>query len=303
MMEFAAFQKKIGQNLPVLSLAFAEPMSGHTSFRIGGPAKIMAFPGTEEELCALLKLCCGEGIEPLILGAGTNVLAPDDGLDRLVICLKDHLSGMERVGENTIRVYAGVTMARAAVFAASQGLSGLEFAHGIPGSIGGGVYMNAGAYGGEICQVCTKVRGLAMDGTAWEKSADEMKFSYRHSILEDEGGVVVSADFTLTPKPEAEIRAYMAELMQKRRASQPLDLPSAGSAFKRPAQGYAAALIDGAGLRGYQVGNAAVSSKHAGFVVNLGGATARDVKQLLSEVAQIVEEKSGIRLEPEVRIW
>ncbi len=303
MMEITAFQKKIGQNMPALSLAFEEPMSGHTSFRIGGPARIMAFPKSEGELSGLLRLCKEAGIQPLILGAGTNVLAPDAGLDRLVICLKDQLSGMERVDENTIRVYAGVTMARAAMYAASLGLSGLEFAHGIPGSIGGGVYMNAGAYGGEICQVCTKVRGLAMDGTPWERSGEEMGFSYRHSILEDEGGLAVSADFTLTPKPEEEIRAYMAELMQKRRASQPLDLPSAGSAFKRPSQGYAAALIDGAGLKGYRVGNAAVSSKHAGFVVNLGGATAADVKQLLKEVAQKVEIHSGILLEPEVRIW
>ncbi len=303
MMENTAFQKKIGTILPQISMAFFEPMAKHTSFRIGGPAEVMAFPKSEEQLWQILKTCQQEGITPAILGAGTNVLAPDTGLSGLVICLKDCLEGMEKVGENTIRVYAGVTMARAAVFAAAQGLSGLEFAHGIPGSVGGGVYMNAGAYGGEICQVCTRVHGLFMDGTSWEKTGEEMHFSYRHSSLEEEGGVVVWAEFTLAPMDEAVIREKMQELMGKRRASQPLDLPSAGSAFKRPAQGYAAALIDQAGLKGFSVGGAAVSTKHAGFVVNLGGAKAQDVKALLQQVAARVQENSGILLEPEVRIW
>ncbi len=198
---------------------------------------------------------------------------------------------------------AGVTMTRAAVFAANLGLSGLEFAHGIPGSVGGGVYMNAGAYGGEIKDAAESVTVMDMDGNLHIRSIDEMGFSYRHSILEEEGGIVTSVVFRLTPKPQEEIRGYMKELMGKRSASQPLDLPSAGSAFKRPVGGYAAALIDQAGLKGYQVGGAAISTKHAGFAVNLGGATAEDVKNLLRQVSDIVFEKSGIRLEPEVRIW
>jgi UDP-N-acetylmuramate dehydrogenase len=221
----------------------------------------------------------------------------------LVICLKDCLDGMEQISDTEIRVGAGATMTRAAVFAANLGLSGLEFAHGIPGTVGGGVYMNAGAYGGEICQVCKSVDVMDFDGNIRTFTKEEMEFSYRHSALEDQGGVVVCAVFSLSPKPTEEIRQQMKELMGKRSASQPLDKPSAGSAFKRPVGGYAAALIDQAGLKGYQVGGAAISTKHAGFAVNLGDASAADVKALLEQVSDIVFEKSGIRLEPEVRIW
>ena len=239
----------------------------------------------------------------MILGAGTNVLAPDHGVEGVVVCLKESLEGMELIGQNQLRVAAGVTMTRAAVFAANHGLSGLEFAHGIPGSVGGGVYMNAGAYGGEICQVCTQVRVMDLEGNVRRYSNEDMKFSYRHSILEDSPAIVLSADFALEERDPALIRERMKELQAKRSASQPLDLPSAGSAFKRPAQGYAAALIDGAGLKGYRVGDAAVSEKHAGFVVNLGAATAGDVRAVLRDVSDKVFAETGIRLEPEVRIW
>ena len=215
----------------------------------------------------------------------------------------DCLDGMEQLSSTEIRVMAGVTMTRAAVYAANLGLSGLEFAHGIPGTVGGGVYMNAGAYGGEICQVCESVQIMDMKGNLSERPCSCMAFSYRHSFLEEEEGIVTGAVFRLVPGDSEAIREQMKLLQGKRSASQPLDLPSAGSAFKRPVGGYAAALIDEAGLRGYQVGGAAVSEKHAGFVVNLGGATAADVRQLLSEVSRIVYEKTGIRLEPEVRIW
>ena len=191
----------------------------------------------------------------------------------------------------------------AAVFAANLGLSGLEFAHGIPGTVGGGVYMNAGAYGGEIKDVCTRVEVMGMDGQRRVLSAQQMAFSYRHSALEETGDIVLSADFALVSAPVEQIKGKMKELMGKRSASQPLDLPSAGSAFKRPVGGYAAALIDQAGLKGFQVGGAAISTKHAGFAVNVGGATAEDVKALLRQVSDIVFERSGIRLEPEVRIW
>ena len=241
--------------------------------------------------------------KPAILGAGTNILAPDAGIPGLVICLKDCLGGLERIGDTSIRVGAGITMTRAAVFAAGLGLSGLEFAHGIPGTVGGGVYMNAGAYGGEICQVCQAVDVMQMDGSAQTLTGAEMEFSYRHSRLEDEGGIVLSATFRLSPKPEEEIRQTMRELLAKRSASQPLDMPSAGSAFKRPVGGYAAALIDQTGLKGFTVGGAAISQKHAGFAVNLGDATAEDVKTLLQTVSDKVFGATGIRLEPEVRIW
>ena len=278
-------------------------MSKHTSFRIGGNAEVMAFPHSREELSELLKTSALLDCKCAILGAGTNVLAPDAGISGLVICLKDCMDGIQLLEGNRIQVMAGVTMTRAAVFAANHGLSGMEFAHGIPGSIGGGVYMNAGAYGGEICQICESVEVMDYDGNLHILSNEQMQFSYRHSILEEQQQIVVSAVFQLTPAPVEEIRGKMKELMGKRSASQPLDLPSAGSAFKRPVGGYAAALIDEAGLKGYQVGNAAISTKHAGFAVNLGGATAEDVKNLLQQVSDTVFEKSGIRLEPEVRVW
>ena len=303
MTDFTVFQQKLSTCLSDIELRFNEPMHKHTSFRIGGDAEVMAFPKNAQELGKILKASALLDCVPAILGAGTNVLAPDAGISGLVICLKDSLDGMEQVDETTIRVMAGVTMTRAAVFAANHGLSGLEFAHGIPGTVGGGVYMNAGAYGGEICQVCSQVVVMDMEGNLSVYTGEEMEFSYRHSVLEDRGGIVISATFSLVPKPVEEIKAHMKELQGKRSASQPLDMPSAGSAFKRPVGGYAAALIDQAGLKGFQMGGAAISTKHAGFAVNLGGATAEDVKNLLRQVSDIVFDRTGIRLEPEVRIW
>ena len=303
MTELTEFQKKITVSLPEVTIFLQESMAKHTSFRLGGEAEAMAFPKDENELARLLQWAKDELCKVAILGAGTNVLAPDEGVKGLVICLKDCLDGMELLSGNVLRVASGVTMTRAAVFAAKHGLSGLEFAHGIPGTVGGGVYMNAGAYGGEISMVCKAVRVMAMDGSIRELTAEEMEFSYRHSVLEDEGGIMLSADFALTPGDPEVIRAKMRELQQKRSASQPLDLPSAGSAFKRPVGGYAAALIDQAGLKGFRVGDAAISTKHAGFAVNVGSATAAHVKQLLQQVSDKVYEQTGIRLEPEIRIW
>ena len=303
MTDFTDFQQKLRAFLPDIKICCNEPLAKHTSFRIGGAAEAMAFPKNKEELARILKTSALLDTKPVILGAGTNVLAPDEGLRGLTICLKDALNGMERLDDTHIRVMAGVTMTRAAMFAAGLGLSGLEFAHGIPGSVGGGVYMNAGAYGGEICQVCEQVEVMDFQGnlSVWDNA--QMGFSYRHSLLQERQAIVVSALFRLEKKDPQQIRDCMKELMARRSASQPLDLPSAGSAFKRPQGGYAAALIDQAGLRGYRVGGAAIAQKHAGFAVNLGGATARDVRQLLEQVSEIVYEKSGIRLEPEIRIW
>ena len=303
MTDMTVFQQKLTDLLPDFDLRLNEPMSRHTSFRIGGPVEVMAFPKSRWELSKLMNTSALLDVKPVILGAGTNVLAPDEGLSGLVICLKDCLEGMQQVSDTCIRVMGGVTMTRAAVYAANLGLSGLEFAHGIPGTVGGGIYMNAGAYGGELCQVCTCVEVMDEQGMLHTLSNADMGFSYRHSVLEDRFAIVVSADFTLEPKDPAIIRDQMKELMGKRSASQPLDKPSAGSAFKRPVGGYAAALIDQAGLKGFRVGDAAISEKHAGFAVNLGNATAAEVKTLLSRVSDIVFEKSGIRLEPEVRIW
>ena len=303
MTEMTNFQRKLSAFIPKIELRFWEPMAKHTSFRIGGPVEVMAFPKNADELSELLQVVGTQGVKPVILGAGTNVLAPDDGLSGLCVCLKDTLDGMEILEGNRVRVMAGVTMTRAAVFAANHGLSGMEFAHGIPGTVGGGVYMNAGAYGGEIRDICESVEVMDLQGNLRTLSNEQMQFSYRHSLLEEEGGIVVAAVFSLQPKEPDEIKARMKELQGKRSASQPLDLPSAGSAFKRPVGGYAAALIDAAGLKGFSVGGAAISTKHAGFAVNTGGATAEDVKALLKQVSDRVYENSGIRLEPEVRIW
>lgn len=302
-MELTEFQKKLVTLLPEIEFAMEEPMARHTSFRIGGPVEAMAFPKNAEELVKLLKTSALLHVTPAILGAGTNILAPDEGIRGLIICLKDCMGGMEQLDETHIRVAAGVTMTRAAVFAAGLGLSGLEFAHGIPGTVGGGVYMNAGAYGGEICQVCRSVEVMDMDGNISAMGCRCMEFSYRHSILEEKDGIVLSATFELEPKSQEEIREKMADLMNRRKTSQPLDLPSAGSAFKRPVGGYAAALIDQAGLKGFCIGGAGVSTKHAGFVVNNGGATSADVKEVLRRVSDKVFADTGIRLEPEVRIW
>ena len=299
-MEWNQFQQQIADYLPKIALRFDEPLSKHTSFRIGGPAEVMAFPQNADELAEILKLSKKLDIRTSILGAGTNVLAPDEGVAGLVICLKDSLNGIQELGGGRILVMAGVTMSRAAVFAGNRGLTGMEFANGI---IGGGVYMNAGAYGGEISQICESVTVVNRDGQQQTLSRDEMCFRYRHSVLEENGAIVVSSVFRLEQDTPEAVKARMKELLTKRSASQPLDLPSAGSAFKRPVGGYAAALIDQAGLKGFQVGGAAISKKHAGFAVNLGGATANDVKQLLEQVSARVFEATGIKLEPEIRIW
>ncbi len=303
MIQLTALQQKLTENAPNCCLKYKEPLSKHTSFRIGGEAEVMAFPKTADELAEILNQCDLWNTLPVILGAGTNVLPPDEAIPGVIICLKDCMDGMQQLNETDICVMAGVTMTRAAVFAANLGLSGLEFAHGIPGTVGGGVFMNAGAYGGQISDVCTQVTVMTRSGQLRQVSAEEMMFSYRHSAVMDSREIVVSAVFHLEPKPQEAIRAVMKELMSKRSASQPLDLPSAGSAFKRPEGAYAAALIDQAGLKGYRVGNAAISAKHAGFAVNLGGATARDVRALLQQVSDIVYERSGYRLEPEIQIW
>lgn len=303
MSELSVFQRNISAFFPEIELRFDELLARHTSFRIGGGAEVMAFPKSEDELSALLKKSALLDWKFAILGAGTNVLAPDEGVQGLVICLKDCLDGMRQTDETHIQVMAGVTMSRAAVFAANLGLAGMEFAHGIPGTVGGGVYMNAGAYGGEISDICESVQVMDYSGEVKTLSRDQMDFSYRHSCLEGQNAVVVSAVFGLIPGSSDEIRRKMKDFQQRRMASQPLDLPSAGSAFKRPSGGYAAALIDQAGLKGYRIGGAAISEKHAGFAVNLGGATAADVKALLTQVSETVYNSTGILLEPEIRIW
>jgi len=302
MSELTKFQNQIMDLLPDVRLMLNEPLAKHTSFRIGGPAEVMAFPSSPDQLAKVLNASGLLDTKPVILGAGTNILAPDEGLGGLVVCLKDGLRNMERLSDTELYIGSGVSMANAAVFAAESGLSGMEFAHGIPGSVGGGVYMNAGAYGGEIAGICVWADVMSPDGHICRLDREALGFSYRRSCLMDSGGIVLGAVFALAPADPEEIREKMQELKQRRKASQPLEYPSAGSAFKRPVGGYAAALIDRAGLKGFRIGGAAVSEKHAGFVVNLGGATAADVTALLGEVRRTVLEKFGIELEPEIRI-
>lgn len=300
MEHLTSLQAGILSAFPHMKLLFEEPLSRHTSFRIGGPCEALALPESPEELARLLVWTREQGITPLTLGSGTNILAPDHGLRGLAIGTRAMQSPLKQTGENTIIAAAGVTMARLASFAASLGLSGLEFAHGIPGSVGGGLYMNAGAYGGEMKQVTTRTEYMDETGELHWLCGEEQDFSYRHSAFTGKPYIITRGEFVLTPRPQNEIREYMQTLQEKRRASQPLELPSAGSAFKRPVGGYAAALIDRAGLKGLRVGDAAVSEKHAGFVVNLGKATASEVSALLEEVRRRVLEDSGILLEPEV---
>ena len=279
--------------LPGLELHENEPMSAHCSFRIGGPARLMACPSSGTEAAALLRL---------LHESGAPVELMDEGLDAVVVRMGEALSGAELLPGGRVRAGAGISLARLAVFAAEAGLSGLEFAHGIPGSLGGAVFMNAGAYGGEMRDVLESAELALSDGTVAEVPAEELELTYRHSALEGTDRLVTAATVRLTPAEPEAIRERMRELIEKRRASQPLDMPSAGSTFKRPAVGYAAALIDQAGLKGFAVGGAQVSEKHAGFVINRGGATFDDVVQLMEHIQKTVFEKSGVRLEPEVRI-
>lgn len=289
-------------NLPLVRLLAEEPLANHTSFHIGGPAEVMAFPENAREFAALLKLSDETDTKPIILGAGTNVLAPDEGLRGLIICTRDSFDGVRQISDTELEAECGATLKKVAMLARDLSLTGLEFAHGIPGTVGGGVYMNAGAYGGELCQVVTKTTILNPDGNLETVCGDAQGFSYRHSAFMERDCIILGAVFSLQKGDREAIRIKMQELSDKRRASQPLELPSAGSTFKRPVGGYAAALIEQAGLKGFRIGGAAVSEKHAGFVVNLGGATAQDVKILMEEVKKRVFEASGILLEPEVRI-
>ena len=298
---YTALDKMIGDYLPDLEWVCDEPMAKHTSFRIGGPARRMAFPKTREQLVVLAGLLQEAGIEPLLLGNGTNLLVADEGLDTVVINTSAKLSHIELTGEGEITADAGVSLCQLALFAWKQGLAGLAFAHGIPGTLGGGVVMNAGAYGGELKDVVADVTALYPDGVR-TLTADEMGFSYRHSAFSSGEGIVLGAKLKLEPGDPNAIKAKMDELMARRKASQPLEFPSAGSTFKRPPGHYAGPLIESCGLKGARIGGAEVSCKHAGFVVNAGGATCADVLALMEKVQKTVFDTYGVLLEPEVKI-
>ena len=290
--------------LPDLEMTAEEPMSRHTSFRIGGPARRMAFPKRPEQVVLLVDFARQCGARPLVIGNGTNLLCPDRGLDRLVIDLSAGLTELEEGQESgTIRAACGVSLARLASFACDLGLTGLEFAHGIPGTLGGALAMNAGAYGGEMCQVVDRVHVLFPDEGIRLLTGEEMDFRYRGSLLTDRpDAVALDAVVRLAPGDKESIRAQMRELMGRRKASQPLEYPSVGSTFKRPVGHFAGTLIDQCGLKGLTVGGAQVSEKHAGFVINRGGATCADVLALMEQVRRRVLDATGVTLEPEVRI-
>lgn len=289
------------KQFPSLRLLSDEPMSRRCSLRIGGAAEALAEPAGEAELAALVRFLRREDIGFFVLGNGTNILVPDEGIrGRVVVHVGEGLASLGADGE-TLTAGAGAALSRAAVFARDAGLGGMEFAHGIPGSVGGAVFMNAGAYGGEMRDILLSARSLDPDGEIREYTGENLALGYRTSRFADRGGIVLSAKMRLHAAPSAEISARMRELWEKRSASQPLDKASAGSAFKRPEQGYAAAMIDGAGLKGLAVGGAQVSEKHAGFIINAGGATSADVRALMERVQAAVREKYGVTLEPEIR--
>lgn len=294
--------QKIADYLPDMTVVQDEPLSRHCSFRIGGPAKRMAFPVNGEQMILLQAFAEECGVRTVLLGRGSNMLFPDAGLDALVISTEK----MDEITSPEPGLYvarAGATLNRLALAACRDGYTGLEFAHGIPGSVGGGVCMNAGAYDGELRQVIEWVEVLFPDEGVKKIPCEKMDFSYRHSLLSDRPeAIVLRAAFRLQKGDVAAIRAKMDELMARRKASQPLEYPSAGSTFKRPVGHFAGRLIEEALCKGLTVGGAQVSEKHAGFVINCGGATGADVRGVIAEVQRRVYQNSGVMLEPEVRI-
>lgn len=298
---FERFDAQVSALMPQLAVLHEEPMSRHTTFRIGGAARRLVSVTSCVQLSALLDLVYQEKYPYLLVGNGSNLLVSDDGVDSLVI-VTTGLQGMELVSDTEIVAQAGVSLAQLAVFAMKHSLTGLEFAHGIPGSLGGAVCMNAGAYGGEMCQVISEVTAWIPGKGEYRMSPEELDLSYRHSWFSHNEGVVLSAKLSLKQGDEDEIRTLMEDLIRRRKEKQPLNFPSAGSTFKRPEGHFAGALIEQCGLKGSRVGDAQVSEKHAGFIVNVGSATCADVLGLIDQVKATVLEQTGVLLEPEVRI-
>ncbi len=301
-MEDRIFLESIKKVLTKGTVKSNELMKNHTSFGIGGPAKYYVQAADEKEIAAVLRLCHSENVEILIVGNGSNLLVSDGGFDGLVLKpASDRIFVTQENGRLIVRADAGVLMSKLSMEVAGNAGSGFEFASGIPGSLGGGIFMNAGAYGGQMSDVFVSASVMGADGSVRVLHKDEMDFSYRHTVLLQTGEIVLSAELSFEMGNRDDILELINGLTLRRREKQPLEFKSAGSMFKRPAGFFAGKLIEDAGLKGYRVGDAQVSEKHAGFVINLGMATASDVKKLVDDVIGAVYADSGIRLEPEVR--
>ena len=303
---FECLQQELARRCPDLEVRAGEPMSRHTSFRIGGPARLMALPKSPAQAKAAVLAAREADIVPFFLGNGSNLLVPDEGVERFLIQPAGRYAAdpLNRVWEENGQLCAGggVSLAMLASAALGRNLTGREFASGIPGSVGGAVVMNAGAYGGEMAQVLVSVTALDLDGNIQTIPAEHCGLGYRKSIFSDGQRLVLEARFQLESGDPDAIRARMDELAAKRKEKQPLEYPSAGSMFKRPEGYFAAALIDQCGLKGFSVGGAQVSEKHAGFVVNRGGATCADVLELVRQVQARVLEQTGVTLKMEVKV-
>lgn len=295
--EIALFAEKFGAHIE-----FDAPMKKYTSFKCGGNARLLIIPDSSESLKEIISFCNSKSVKPLIIGNGSNLLVTDGGIDGVVIKIGSKLSKIELIDDTTIRCEAGASLKSLCMFALENSLSGLEFAYGIPGTLGGAVYMNAGAYGGEMKDVLYSCKHIDTDGVDGELSKNELDLRYRGSAYTDNGYTIVSAVLKLKNADKTEIKASMDDKLQRRKDKQPLEYPSAGSTFKRPEGYFAGALIESCGLKGYSVGGAQVSNKHAGFVINKNGATATDVLNLIKDVQRIVYEKHGVMLETEVKI-
>lgn len=295
-----AWTSKMMKLAPGVKMTPDAPLSACTTLRLGGPADLLAEPANADELAKLFRTAAELDVPVTVIGRGSNLLVRDGGIRGLTIRIAQ---GMRKLSVDgcELTAEAGASLAEAAALAQRNGLAGLAFASGIPGAVGGGTVMNAGAYGGELKDVIARVEGIRPDGSAFSYSGNEMAFGYRTSRLQSEKGVVTRVTFALTPCDPAAIAAEMNELNERRRAKQPLDVPSAGSTFKRPEGHFAGALIEQCGLKGFAIGGARVSEKHAGFLVSTGG-TAADFEALMAYVRCVVWAKTGVRLEPEVRV-
>lgn len=295
--EITAFAKNLGAE--VIENA---PMKKYTSFKCGGNARVLVIPQSVDSLQKIIEFCYSKDVSPLIIGNGSNLLVTDNGIENVVIKIGSKISNIYLIDDETICCEAGASLKSLCMFALENSLSGLEFAYGIPGTLGGAVYMNAGAYGGEMKDVLYSCKHIDDNGNLSELSQNELNLRYRGSAYTDNGFTIVSAVIKLKKADKTQIKNAMDDKLQRRKDKQPLEYPSAGSTFKRPEGYFAGALIEDCGLKGYTVGGAQVSEKHAGFVINKDNATSTDVINLINDVQKIVYEKHGVKLETEVKI-